>query len=523
MEKHMKNRLTIIESYIEDISKEEITYLISIPIKTINLYSLIINLHSCHREPLSIEKCIEIGNSEMDNWSEVDYLDNFIIIHPLGFGNTLFTGMGEMDIFNCLEDIQLKYRINSQKIFLIGFSMGGAGSLNIGSKYPDLFCGVCSISGYSNYTLWNGPNRTKINVAEKIETTKREASFNISNFRYTNLYIAHGNWDLGIGGGVDYLHHKSLISELKKEGVKFKNVIYSKLSHAEFPIEKRQEVVKWFNKQVKKEIPADFEFIISDLRHGNFFDITVTSLLDYSSKAIIKGTHVSGVLNLFTTNVNSISINEKKYSNFNISGLPIEPKNRNSLLFKSKGKSGPISDIIFTRILFCYDDSCNNEFSSTFQKEMANADCRFLKSLNGGISCGSFRHGPSLYNHQVIPLSGIPKETKNFTLVLYGTKHTNKIIKEVLSKSPFKITNHQIKLNLNKNLEGKLGLRFVFPNNTGGYYIINTGTDERIIAKGFGIWYGSLPDYIIYDNDKILYYGYFSPTWEFDNKLFYTV
>jgi predicted esterase len=517
----MIRRKIKIESYCDIITKQKVDYVVSIPKIIKANISVIVNLHSCHKEPMDIEKCIEMGWLEMERWSKVKGIDEFIIIHPTGFGNTMFAGVGEIDVLCSLADIGSKYQINLDKIFILGFSMGGAGALNIGVKYPYLFCGVCSISGYSNFALWSGPNRSNITKVQEIETMKREASFNVINFKYTNLFVSHGEWDLGVGGGVDFAHYKFMINELEKNGIKYTGVVYPKLSHIEFPIEKRQEVINWIGKQEKKSIPIEFEFSVSDLRHSNFYDIEALSLIDYSKKGIIKGKINNNRLLLDTINIASLRVDETKFEK-----IEYDRKITNSIPNKStkhKGNSGPISDIIFTKILFSYEDKCCDEFSSLFQKEIATADFRFFKSLNAGISCGAFRNGCVFYEHALIAISEIPEQTNNHSIVLYGNTQTNRLIREIIPTSPFDIADNEIRTSAGNIIKGNLGLRFIFPNPNGGYYIVNTGTTEKIIAKGFGIWYGSLPDYIIYDELDIKYWGYFDSEWQFNEKQFYEV
>ncbi len=513
-------RIVSVERYYSEILSKEIEYVVSKPQKSSKELGLIVNLHSCHREPVTFEKCIDVGKLEMERWSEVEGIEDYVIIHPTGFGNTLFSGTGELDVFNCIFDIINKCSIDNNKIFLVGFSMGGAGALNIASKNPSFFCGVCSISGYSDYRLWQGPSRKKLEQYEIPQIERMEASFNIGNLGYTNILIAHGEWDLGLGGGVDYVFHKELTKKLNNEDISHKNIVFEKISHAEFPKERREQVIKWMQEQTKKSLIDNFKFIISDMRHSLFFGIEIKSLIDYSKKGVISGNIRDNSIFIQTDNIGSLNVPEKAFKKSFIDGVDSFSLIDNS---EKKNMSGPISDIIYTKVFFCYDDTTSDEFSRSFQKEIATAELKYYNKFNAGISCGAFRTGISFFENQLLPYSTDLNKIKKATLVCYGEPGKNDVVDQLLQKANLKITENAIILPFEKVIEGEVGIRFIYRGENDNYFVINSGTSSKVIAKSFGIWYGLLPDFIIYNKKEVIYYGYFDKDWKFTKKNFYEV
>jgi S-formylglutathione hydrolase FrmB len=55
--------------------------------------------------------------------------------------------LSELDAMTVLKLIRAKYVIDSDRIFLMGHSMGGAGTYHLGSKYNDVWAGLAPISG----------------------------------------------------------------------------------------------------------------------------------------------------------------------------------------------------------------------------------------------------------------------------------------------------------------------------------------------------------------------------------------
>ncbi len=78
-------------------------------------------------------------------------------IGPYGRGDQWYTGIGEKDVFECLEMAKKVFSVDEDRISLCGFSMGGVGTFKLGLRYPDIWaacvpvCGRCDelpLSGY---------------------------------------------------------------------------------------------------------------------------------------------------------------------------------------------------------------------------------------------------------------------------------------------------------------------------------------------------------------------------------------
>ena len=72
-----------------------------------------------------------------------------IVLHPFGRHCVGFKFAGEIDVLEAMEDVQQHYKIDPQRIVLIGFSMGGAGAWHIGAHYADRFCAISPGAGFA--------------------------------------------------------------------------------------------------------------------------------------------------------------------------------------------------------------------------------------------------------------------------------------------------------------------------------------------------------------------------------------
>ncbi len=66
----------------------------------------------------------------------------YIRLECFGRGNNSFRWAGETDVLEALASVEKRYNIDRSRIVLAGFSMGGAGSWQIGLHQPDWFCGL---------------------------------------------------------------------------------------------------------------------------------------------------------------------------------------------------------------------------------------------------------------------------------------------------------------------------------------------------------------------------------------------
>jgi pimeloyl-ACP methyl ester carboxylesterase len=79
----------------------------------------------------------------------------FIVVAPMGFSLSGWWGarsgrpseLSELDAMTVLTFMRERYAVDSDRIYLMGHSMGGAGTYHLGGKYHDIWAGIAPISG----------------------------------------------------------------------------------------------------------------------------------------------------------------------------------------------------------------------------------------------------------------------------------------------------------------------------------------------------------------------------------------
>jgi len=89
----------------------------------------------------------------------------YIVVAPMGYNSSGWYGarapggpgkgkdapknlseLSEKDVMNVLELVRKEFTIDEKRIYLIGHSMGGAGTWHLGTKYPDIWAGLAPIA-----------------------------------------------------------------------------------------------------------------------------------------------------------------------------------------------------------------------------------------------------------------------------------------------------------------------------------------------------------------------------------------
>jgi len=78
--------------------------------------------------------------------------DGYAVL-PFNRGNTAYTGIGEVDLWEAYGDVHDRFRIDADRRYLFGFSMGGGGTWQIATRTPDRWAAVGIFSG----GLWRSP------------------------------------------------------------------------------------------------------------------------------------------------------------------------------------------------------------------------------------------------------------------------------------------------------------------------------------------------------------------------------
>ena len=70
---------------------------------------------------------------------------DFIVASPLAHGTMGYQGVPEQDVLDVLADVKRRFRIDEDRVYLTGLSMGGGGTLWLGLTRPGLWAAIAPV------------------------------------------------------------------------------------------------------------------------------------------------------------------------------------------------------------------------------------------------------------------------------------------------------------------------------------------------------------------------------------------
>jgi len=93
-----------------------------------------------------------------------------IVIAPHGKGSIDYMGPSEVETLAAIEDVCRRYRVDRDRVWLSGYSMGGTGCWHLATRYPDRFAAIAPSAGNADYHVWEELWETSGSEEETDET-----------------------------------------------------------------------------------------------------------------------------------------------------------------------------------------------------------------------------------------------------------------------------------------------------------------------------------------------------------------
>jgi pimeloyl-ACP methyl ester carboxylesterase len=102
----------------------------------------------------------------------------YLVASPLERGDYFYKEQGDMDVMEVLRDVERRYRVDRDRIYLMGHSMGGYGTNNIATHHPDLFAAVAPAEGTDSIDLAANLRNVpwfEVSAEEDLDTAAQDA------------------------------------------------------------------------------------------------------------------------------------------------------------------------------------------------------------------------------------------------------------------------------------------------------------------------------------------------------------
>ena len=468
-----------------------------------------------------------------------------VIAKPCGRGpGTVYQGPAEVDLLEAIDALCDVFPIDRDRISVTGGSMGGAATWYIASHYPDQFAAAAPFCGYCDYRRWTKPGGyiMRMQPWEEFSWQSRGAAFRAENLGNMGVWITHGEWDIGIGGGVPVQHSRNMSRALSDLGIKHEYVEVPRCGHGCMMEETARPVLKWLCEQRRVSEPQHIRLVVHGLRHNRSHWVEVQQLAQYGKPGQVEAKLGSDNTVVVTTeNVRRIAfgplpdrkpmkveLDGETFRRVGVSARPASFENRDGRWERARpdagdasekrhGASGPVGDIFFEPIRLV-KGTAGSDHENAIIEWMAGAISGYFKKENGGVHRGIFS-GESWYDIPLVTDREVTEdEAERCNLLLLGTPKSNRVLAGLGDGLPLEFGNGEIRLG-KKTFRGKhLGLCACFrsPRAPDRLVVVTGGTTPEALTGATHLNLQLLPDYLVWDGDQVLDYGFSDSAWAVD-------
>ena len=452
-------------------------------------YPLFVKLHGRSATRTEVRFIHDHDNKPVPDGQTWVQLDVF------GRGNNAYRWSGETDVFEAIEDAKRRVRIDTRRITLWGFSMGGAGSWHLGLHHPSMWASVGPGAGFVDFY-------TYLNQAEQLPAYQHDTlhiydaidyalnAFNVPICAYA------GELDKQLAAGT------RMAEKAKTLQVPLQLLVGPETGHKFHP-ESFQEFMAFHQKHSQKGRPGypgrqTFRFVTYTLKYNSCEWLTIEEMDDMYNPAVVE-TNIdlfTGKLALKTENVAAMKIARDAAEQIVINGtrLPLLDAAdgllqdvyyrfdrgwwgvmgyADSKLFalntdrhKRHNLQGPIDDAFMGPFV------CVRGTGQPWSKEQAEWADWTLDRFAGEFDKWLRGRVPIVDDKD---LDDATIEAKN--LILFGDPGSNSVLAKILEELPIQWTKEAIEVNGEKYDPATHGLSLIFPNplNEERYVVINSG------------------------------------------------
>ncbi|NQT93793.1 MAG: NPCBM/NEW2 domain-containing protein, partial [Lentisphaerae bacterium] len=156
-------------------------------------WPLVVDLHGFN--PLNPEYAEWPGVHERHH--RIAESHNVIVLRPHGRGNVSYEGIGELDVLAALHRTTARFTVDRDRVYLMGDSMGAAGTIHLGSRHPHLFAALGPVVGAGrDYRVRMDPDKLRrLDSRERFRLERRSSYVQADGLATTPVFLNVGDSD----------------------------------------------------------------------------------------------------------------------------------------------------------------------------------------------------------------------------------------------------------------------------------------------------------------------------------------
>jgi len=429
--------------------------------------------------------------------------DGRLVLHLYGRYCCANKFAGEVDLWEAYEHARRSYAIDDDRLFIRGFSMGGAAVWQFGAHYADRWCGISPGAGFSEtpefLNVFQNEDVSKIPSWQKTLWGWYNASDVPVNFTNAPLVAYSGELDKQKQAA------DVMARELSKVGVTMTHIIGPQTAHKIHP-DSMAEIERRLAQMAsagRDRMPRQVAFETFFLRYNQMHWVQIDRMESHWTKARIQADAVhAAIINVMTRNVTAFTLDMpaglSPQSRFittvvKVDGQDVQTvtagsdrswkvslvrkdgrwtvgKPDDGALTKRHGVSGPIDDAFMDAFLFVSPSgkALNEKVGAWTKSERERAVFEWRRQFRGDA--------PMKTDAQVTEA-----DIASRNLVLWGDPSSNAVLARIADRLPIKWTAEGLTVDGRTYAAGEHAPVLVYPNplNPSRYVVINSGFTYR--------------------------------------------
>jgi dienelactone hydrolase len=186
---------------------------------------------------------------------------DIVYVEPHGRGNTSYNGIGDRDVMRCIDLAKQRFKIDDDRVYLTGQSMGGGGTWVVASRHPGMFAAIAPVFGGFDYHIFLSEDQlAKLTPRERAQNERQSSYVQSESLLNTPIYVNHGDAD----PSVDVEQSRYAVRMLQRWGYDIRYREHPGKGHG--GLGNDDEAIDWLLRYKRNPNPAHVRVRAADLK-----------------------------------------------------------------------------------------------------------------------------------------------------------------------------------------------------------------------------------------------------------------
>ncbi|MCC7536935.1 MAG: prolyl oligopeptidase family serine peptidase [Deltaproteobacteria bacterium] len=192
-----------------------------------------------------------------------------IVMAPTARGQTHYRYVGESDVHEAMADVRARFRIDPERIYVTGGSMGGTGAAYLPFRNPDLFAASIALAGYHDQRVRNDTRQDALAPWEQFLRAARSDVDWAENALHLPMLLVRGTRDRPLAWT------RSLVTRLRELGYRHEHREPALGHNVWTETYRAGGAFRWFARHRRPVAPERVRLRTGDDRHRRAWWVTI--------------------------------------------------------------------------------------------------------------------------------------------------------------------------------------------------------------------------------------------------------